>query len=203
MGSTFSTRNNNTALANPVDTLIADFQTAQMLLQAIANAKYQASLAESEAVNKFSSYRHQGEAFVKPQDIPFEEDKSLTHVSLNSHLQKAQSEQIKHHSLQTIHDLEESAKTTFLNKKITITAKDREHSPFHNHWLDRRNGHSYYGNNQSKSVSGRIIEINLNNNYIVLKPSTGRQFVSRSLSSYIAEIIDPNSGQPLVNIIFS
>ncbi len=182
--------------------LIADFQTANMLLQAISNANYQANQAENATLDRFSNYKHQGDPYVKPQDLPFEDDKSLTHASLNSHLQKVQSKQIEQHGLQTIRDLENNALNNYIDKKVTIRTLDNKNHPFHNSWLDQRTGENYFGNNHNKSISGKIIEINLTKNYIILKPSAGRQFVNKALRGYLSEVINYSTGIPFVEIEF-
>lgn len=200
MSSNISRNKKKDLTPNAINTLIADFQTALMLQQAIENAKYMANQAESDTLNKFSNYKQLDTAYVKPQDLPLEEDKSLTHASLNSHLQKVQSKQIEEHGLQTIYDLEQNAKTTFLDKKITIKAIDKSLHPFHNHWYDQRIGQYFYGNNKSRSLSGKVVDINLKSNYIVIKPSPGRQLVNRALKEYLAEVINPATGQSMINI---
>ena len=48
--------------------------------------------------------------------------------------------------------------------------------------------------------SGRVVDINLRNNYIVIKPSTGRQLVNRALKKYLSEVINPATGQSMINI---
>lgn len=185
--------------ASLANTLIADFQTSQIILQAIASANYRASQSESDTLIKFSSFRRQGEAYVKPQDLPLDEDKSLTHASLDSHLQKVQSEQIQQRGLQTIHELELSANAAYDNKKISIKVIDNSANPIHNQWLDQASGQFYYGSNHSRSISGKVSEINLSDNYIALKPSTGRQLVNKLLKAYVIEVINPSTGQPLIS----
>ena len=75
MSSSTSRNHNKKLTSKSINTLIADFQTAQMLQQAIQNAEILANQAESDTLNKFSNYKHQGTAYIKPQDLPLEDDK--------------------------------------------------------------------------------------------------------------------------------
>jgi len=191
----------NKSLANISTILIADFQTTMAIQQAILSADYQAKQAESETLQRFSSYRNINDPYVKPTDIPFEEEKSLTNASLNSHLQLVQSEQIRDSGYNTINELQHNAELNYINKKITFKRTDKKLHPFHNCWHDKYSGEIRYGDNHSSQLTGKISEINLLNNYVIIKPSRTRMLVSGSLKGHLIEIIDPASGIPMVSII--
>jgi hypothetical protein len=196
-----SSRKNKNLSSPNGETLITDFQTAQFLLYAIDSAELQAKKSETETLNKFSSYKKLNDHYVRPQDLPIEDDVSLTQLSLNSHLQKVQSDQIKESGSKEIRDLQLAANGSYLNKKVVVRAIDRTVKPFHNCWLDKRSGQLSYGQNNKQLISGRITEVNLSGNYVLIKPKTRHQLISKSLNSYLAEIIDPSTGQSLVSAV--
>ncbi|HEY4964141.1 MAG TPA: hypothetical protein VIH90_05590 [Candidatus Saccharimonadales bacterium] len=182
--------------------LINDFQNTQILIRTIEGADYQAKMSEEEILNKFSAYRRSDQVLVNPNDLPLAQDDNLVKESLNAHLQKVQSEQIKDYGVQTINDLEKNANALYLNKKVRIKVVDKKLSPIHNGWINQRTGQQNFGITKALTVSGRIVEISLTNNYIIIKPLLLRKLVNSSLIDYLIEIIAPDSLQPMVSIAF-
>lgn len=191
-------KDNQSAAGSPMHSLIMDFQMAQAILNTIDIVDLQAKATENETLTRFSSYKKLSDPYVRPQDLPLEEDESLTYSSLNSHLQKVQSEQIKNKGLNDIDDLQQNANTAYINKKVTIKVLDKSIKPIHNCWLDKRTRQVYYGSNNKQSISGTVSEINLSGNYLVLKPKTSHQLLNSSLKGYLIEVINPNTGQPII-----
>jgi hypothetical protein len=180
--------------------LVNDFQNTQILIGTIEGADYRARMSEEEILSRFSSYKQAEAVLVNPNDLPLKDDAELVRESLNAHIQKVQSEQIKNYGVHTIQDLEHKVDELYLNKKIKILVLDKKLGPIHNSWVDNRTGEPHLGDTRAVTVSGRIAAINLADNYIVIKPTMLRKFLNNSLIEYLVEIINLDSLQPMVSI---
>jgi hypothetical protein len=182
--------------------LVLDYQNTQVMLTTIDGAEHQAKQTENNILSQFSSYKQAEVGIVRSTDLPLSDDSRLVHDSINAHLQKVQSEQIKQQGISRIRDLGHNANVNYLSKKIKVNVLGKVNRPFHSIWTNKLSGAQSFSKNVAPALSGVISEIDLVNNYLVIKPTAFRRLVNSQTTGYYVEIISLDSLQPMVDIQF-
>ena len=183
--------------------LVNDFITVQRILGTIEYAQEEAKQTENEMLKKISSYKTDDEVIVNPAHLPVSENDNILRNSFDSQLKKVQSAQLKEHGLSTIRDLQAKNNAKYLNKKVTIKLTDSKYKPFHNHWFNQNTGEDKLSPNKSKSISGKISQINFTENYIVIKPGRFKSLISKALVEQVVEVMSFSDNRSMINILFN
>jgi hypothetical protein len=189
-------------LQNYGDYLVSDFQNSFMTKLTIETSKAQAKISEVDALDKIANYKNPNDIYLSPTDLPVDDKESIQNASLDAHLKKVQASQIENYGNQKISELKNEVDTKYRNRKIKITVLNKKIKPIHNAWIDSRYGRIYYVKNIGNSVSGSILEVNLKENFIKVRPNIGRKLINHNLDHYIIEVLNPADFSPLIKIKF-
>ncbi len=177
--------------------LVADYQSVMIDLATSEAASYEAERSESEMLSKLSTSSAGG--YLNPSNINQSIGENIARVSLDTHVKKVQAEQIKSISTAQVQEILAEDKKVYLGKKVHITSLDRSYSPFESLWFDPQNGYRTY-DFKKPSISGKIEEILIEKNALVLKPNFMRRIFVSDLKFFVAYIINPTTLEPTVSI---
>jgi hypothetical protein len=187
----------NKRLSLTGELLIADFQSA---IAALATAEYAANQAESTE-NAVVSELHSlsSQTYLNPGSISPVRQNDIGRASLNAHVMKVQAAQLQQMSQEQLSVLQTRVTDYYVGRKVRITALDGGESPFDSVWFNDQTG--YRSNPLNRSViSGKITEVNLDKNLIVLKPRLFPRLINREFTAYFVYVLDSNNLQPAVTI---
>ncbi len=160
--------------------LIDYFSDAASSISAMSQAQNIAEVYESSVVNNLNNIGANNGVYITPSDIPLEQGEQFIRDSANAHLTKVQASQITQKTHQTIANLEIDAKSKFLGNKTMITKINSKSACFEAVIYDEKIRDYRVSKYSSRSVKGRIHDLSLENNLLVIKPN------------YTARLINPN-----------
>ncbi len=177
--------------------LINDFQTAIASIETTQAAQYEAERSENALVEHLRSISTG--YYLQPGALAQDNQDAVTKASLDAHIKKVQAEQIVQLNAEQLADLQFRSKNDFLNRKVRISVTDRKANPIESVWFDSVTG---YRTNATKRrrVLGRIEDILLDRNAIVIKPIGMTKLFNSGLQSFIIYVIDPDTLQPAISV---
>ena len=182
---------------NPMN--LADyFVSAQRILLAVILSKEQANYTDKTAVENFHSVK-KGH-FLNPGDIPEDLQTQLAQHSVSAHIQRAQAEQVNIAGSQELEAISLEARSGYINKKVVVTAKNRSTKPILSYWLDKQTGNYSAGRRHPGKIKGKVAEIKLEANLLIIKPTIAKKIFYRSLWRYVVYVVDPSNLEPNVEI---
>ena len=183
------------------DLLISDFISAMTNLSTAETAKYVAKQTEQSAMDELRSVSATtNPVFLTPADIDPQAQAHIARSSLDAHLQKAQSEQIAAFTDQQVDQMEAEAKHNYLGKKVQVTIVDAAFQPVETIWQDKRTGQYRRGTLKKGGLKGRVEEVSLKQNRLVIKPTfTGRLLVP-DRKFFLVYPVNPKTIQPAVKL---
>jgi hypothetical protein len=198
-----SVKTRQSRIAKSGDLLIADFQYAQQSLATVEGLKSLARQTEEYALNNIASVPTRNGQYVTPYDIPQEKHSPITRASVDAHLQKVQAEQVESYNSNELKVLSEEANKTYLGKRVQILATNNEIKPILVCLKDPYTGAQYLGRSQPKFISGKIKELKLEDNLLIIKPAITKKLLNRYVDYYLVYVINPNNFEPLISMTIS
>jgi hypothetical protein len=151
--------------------LIDSYIDAIRNILTMQNATYIAENYEKNVVNDLNNLGARNGVYITKEDIPNDRGEQFVKDSVNAHLSKIQSEQIKNATNIEIDRIKSLALQNYKGKKITINKIDPKLDVFDAVYIDSQTGNYRVSKFTSKSVKGTVEDINYNNNLLVIKPS--------------------------------
>lgn len=123
----------------------------------------------------------------------------VVRASLDAHIKKVQAEQLQSMTSTQISQLIMEDQLAYRGKRVRITVLDNDFEPFDAVWFDRQSGYrtSTY---RKRTIEGKIEEVGIEKNMLVIKPKRLMQLLAGNLQYYIAYVINPDTLQPAVEI---
>jgi|GEM_PF-3732868 len=180
------------------DLLIANFQTV-LTSQAIAQAaKYEAERSESALMDELNALGRTG--YLNPGTITPGQQPNLSLESLDAHIKKVQAQQLESLNVQQLGELIARTRTQYIGHKVAVLPLNYKDAPVESVWFDPNTGYRG-GQVKRKKIAGTIEELLLDQNLLVVKPSRAMQLLNPQLQNYLVYVIDPQTFQPLTNLI--
>lgn len=177
--------------------LIDLYRDALVARSTSAMATSEASLSERQTIDFLETVS--GGTLLNPAAIPEETQADITRASVDAHIKKVQAEQIKAQSDWQMVDLQTQA-NLYVGKKAKITVLDKAAKPIDAIWYDPKNGSFRTSTTNVTSITGKITEILLDKNALVLQPGTFSKLINPDKQYYVVYVMDPSSMQPFVHI---
>lgn len=177
--------------------LVADYQSVFINMATSETARQMAEQSERMILEQLGQVS-QGE-FLKPSNLGSDWQAGLTRESINAHVKKAQAAQLNELSNTQLIEMVEVDTKAWVGKKVRITSLSKNIKPFDAVWFDKRTG---YRTSQftGQSISGRIQEVLLDKNVLIIKPLWAKHLLVPNLHLYATYIIGPDTLEPIVNI---
>ena len=183
--------------------LIGDYQSSQIAIATVDNLKHLANRTERAALKQLSSITSGNQVYIIPEDIPEEMRKYYTHASLNAHLQRIQANQIEVHNLEQLKSLSLEAEQKYLKHKVKVEALDKRLKPILTCLRRKGSGQEYIAPRSPRAAKGKIKVIDLQKNYMIIRPTLTARAFNSSLQYYIVRIINPEFFEPMVRLFIA
>jgi len=193
-------RDQDSGVVRSGDLLTEQYRSAMLTLSTVSQASRMAAESEQSALQSLAAVPAANSVYVTPQDIPPEIATDLTKHSLDAHLQKVQSAQIGAQGEAFVRQLQQEALAAYKGRKVRINVLDAAQHPVEVYWRDAESGGQYLHKSRPRMVKGRIEDINLAENVLILAPDFIGRFLSSRLSHYAVYVINPLTIQPMVRI---
>lgn len=181
--------------------LVEDFKNSLIMRSTAEYAKEEAVRSENETVSGLDAISRG--TYLNPSSVPEDIQNQIAKASVDAHIKKVQAKQLNENSKYQIQELGLSLNERFNGKKIKITVLNRKQKPIESVWYDPKFNDYYNGILDTKGISGRIQEILIEKNAILVKPN----FISRISASnrklFMVFIINPEDLQPMVELEIS
>ena len=189
---------NNTNL--PGQELVADFQAAFIAMATSEMANYEAQKSENDLLQQLSYWSRGG--YLNPRAIQSEQQDSVSRASLDAHIKKLQASQVEQMKKEHLHSLVKASKATYIGKRVRIEVLRANQDPIDVLWANPQTG--YRANALNKThLSGKIMEVRLESNLLMIYPSRISRVVNKELQAYIIYVIDPQTAEPMVSVSFA
>jgi len=177
--------------------LIADYQSTLIALATSQAAKQDASQTENQVYSQLNSMSKGG--FLNTGGIEEALAKDMSHESLNAHVKKVQAEQIESLTKAQIQNLLKEDAEKYVGLKVEIKSLKKGESPFDLVFFNPQKGYKSAPYNKP-SIKGKIKEVLLTKNVLMVDPSNFSKFMKTDLDSYAVYIADPQTLEPMVDI---
>lgn len=177
--------------------LVADFQSALLSITTKEVAQYEAHRSEAELLQSLGASSHGN--YLNPSNLDSQTESNAARASLDAHIKKVQAEQIKSLSENQIQTTINDDNKAYKGKKVRITLIDKTYQPFETLWFDNQRGYRNFIFKKN-SVEGSIEELMFEKNAMLIKPKMLRRLVSNDLKYFIVYVINPDTGEPAVDI---
>jgi hypothetical protein len=178
----------------------------QIYLDAVTNyimmlrATNLANQTEQQAVDNLRNLNVSNGAYITANDIPREVGNKFAVDSANAQLSKIQAEQITESTKQVIGQQEEEAKKNFIGRKVIVKKIDPKADVFDAVLLDKKSGQYRVSKYNTKSTKGKIVDINLAKNLLVIKPTYTARLINPNRVFINTYVIDTNNMKMAVEI---
>jgi hypothetical protein len=173
---------------NPLSQLFLDSVTSIVMMQ---RAKLVAENSEAESINNLANLSAGNGAYITTNDMPKEVGEKFVKDSANAHLSKIQSEQISGATNSMIEQNELEAKKKYIGKKIYVSRIDAGTDVFDAVLVDKNTGQYRVSKYNGQNVRGKIKDISLANNLIVIKPTLSARILTPNRLAINAYVVDP------------
>ena len=180
--------------------LVADFTAAMTNLATAETAKYAATKSEEDTIATINAAAPTNAVYVTPEDMSPAMQAAVARSSVDAHLKKVQAEQINSFTAQQVAQTEQDDKQNYIGRKVRVTVIDPEFKPLESYWFNNKTGQEGRGNLKFKTAKGRIEDLSLQNNVLVLKPTWGARLVIPERKFLLVYVVNPKSLQPAVRI---
>ena len=177
--------------------LLASFQSALLSSATVDAAKAAAESSEATTLSYLDTVS-QG-SFLQPENIPGTTHESIARASVDAHIKKVQAKQIADLNDQQMTQAQKELLRSYVGRQARISPLNPRFQAIRSIWFDIRNGYRE-GVVSRGSVSGIIDDMRLDEGILILSPRGLNKLLNSSLRSYVVQVVDPGSLQPLVNI---
>ncbi len=178
--------------------LVEDFRTAMIVRSTAEYAKEEADRSEQETVQGLDAISRG--AYLNPTFVPEDIQDKITRASVDAHIKKVQASQIGQQSKAQLSELQLSASEKYVGKKVTITVLQKDEKPIESVWYDPKYNQYYPGVVNTKGISGKIEEVMLKKNALMIKPNLLSKLGASNRKYFVAYIINPNTLEPMVSL---
>jgi len=192
-------RSNDAGVVRSGDLLIEQYRAAMMTLVAVLSAEATAKQTEQQALDNLASLPSNNGLFVTPGDIPQDAEHELTRRSLDAHLQKVQSAQIRLQGTRFTQAMQADTLKLYKGRRVQVSILEPKEQPVEVYWRDA-DGSTYLRGFATRSFTGIIEDIQLDEDMLVLKPGALGQLFSSRLAYYVVYVINPDTVQPMVKL---
>jgi len=192
-------RSNDAGVVRSGDLLIEQYRAAMMTLVAVLSAEATAKQTEQQALDNLASLPSNNGLFVTPGDIPQDAEHELTRRSLDAHLQKVQSAQIRLQGTRFTQAIQADTLKLYKGRRVQVSILEPKEQPVEVYWRDA-DGSTYLHGFATRSFTGIIEDIQLDEDMLVLKPGALGQLFSSRLAYYVVYVINPDTVQPMVKL---
>ncbi len=179
--------------------LIEYFRTAMIVLSTAHFAKAEARRSEQDTLNSLD-YLSRG-TFLNPTNLPSNAQEQVARSSVDAHIKKVQASQIDQQSQVELSNLEQQA-SKYIGKKVRVAVLDRAAKPLESLWQDPTTGQYTPSSLNTKGISGKVEQILLEKNAIMLKVGAVSQLVSPQRHFFVAYVINPDNLDPFIELSF-
>ena len=182
--------------------LLQEFASAVANSTVAESLKYEAEQNEAQALQNIASVGASNDMYVTPRDIPPEQQAYIAKASLDAHMQKTQAIQVAAYNDQQVHIAELHVKEKYRGLKVTVMVAITDPWPVDTCWRDSY-GRYHINEHGPKKVTGIIEDIDLQKNYIILRPTKAFRTINNTIKFHRIYIVLPATLQPLVTLRFS
>lgn len=180
--------------------IIDDFKSAIIIRSTAEYAKEEAIRSESETIKGLDAISRG--TYLNPSVVPEDIQEQITRASVDAHIKKVQANQINQNSKGQLMEMQINAEKNFKSKNVKITVLQREEKPIESIWLDPRSNQYYPGVLNTKGISGKIQEILLDRNSVMIKPNFLSRVSASNRKFFLVYIINPKTLEPMVKFDF-
>jgi hypothetical protein len=180
--------------------IVNDFKNAIIMRSTAEYAKEEAARSENETVKGIDAISRG--AYLNPGVVPADIQEQITRASVDAHIKKVQANQLSQTSKGQIMEMQINAEKNYKSKNVKITVLMRDEKPIESIWLDPRSNQYYPGILNTKSISGKIEEILLNKNSVMIKPNFLSRVSANNRKFFLVYVINPKNLEPMVKFDF-
>jgi hypothetical protein len=188
-----TTKDKQSSFTSSGDALVSYFQSVQLSLGTIDALEYRANRTEASTLEAIDSLNSQSVELIN----------GLADRSLRAHVQKSQALKAKVLSAEKIKGLQQEVEKDFLKRRVSVSALDKNSGAISICWYSPRQGNFHFGKKHPRTVKGRIAEIDLEKNLVVVRPTFIASKLNKTLQSYFVRVIEMSDFSPLVNFTLS
>ena len=180
--------------------LVEEFKNSLIMRSTAEYAKEEAVRSENETVNGLDAISRG--TYLNPGVVPEDLQEQITRASVDAHIKKVQANQINQNSKGQLLEMQIEADKNYKSKNVKITVLQREEKPIESIWLDPRSNQYYPGVLNTKGISGKIEEILLDRNSVMIKPNFLSRVSASNRKFFLVYIINPKTLEPMVKFDF-
>lgn len=177
--------------------LVADFQATMVNRATVEMSAVAAQESEDRAVRELQDLSRGN--VLNPSFIPGDSGANLARSSMDAHIKKVQAEQIQQLNQSQLAAMSAEANAKHAGRNVTIDVLDINNSPIESIWYDARRGY-YKGDVRTKQLKGKIKEVWLDRNALLLTPTLLSKTFNPGRKFFIVYIIDPATAQAMVKL---
>lgn len=185
---------------NSSDGLLQSYINAISNIVTMQTANFLAEDYEKEIVNNLGSLNTRNGVFITTSDIPDGRAEKFVKDSVNAHLAKVQSNQIKSVTVQEIERLKTDTLRRFKGKKINIIKINSKSDIFDAVYLDSETGGYRISKYTAKSIKGTVEDISYEDNLLVIKPSYFSRILAPNRILIHVYVLDIQTMEPNINV---
>lgn len=179
--------------------LVADYQNVLISMATMQTAKQEADISEQSTMQYLSSV---DAGVLNPQDIPLGVQSGLAKASLDAHIKKAQASQLEAMGTSQIEQILKQDKLNYQNKKVLVKILQSDQKPVESLWFDPNKGYKK-GVVSTKSIKGKIEEVMLDKNALLIRPTFFSKLFNPARHYFIIYIVNPETLEPMVSLDLS
>lgn len=177
--------------------LVSYFQSVFFNLANMEVSRQEANASEQRAVSELQYFG--GANVLNPKNIPVDSSAEIAKSSIDAHIKKVQAEQIEHLSKVQLESANDEASTQYVGRKVSVKIHNKESGIVESVWFNPNKGYTTC-EVKTNAIKGRIKEILLDKNALVVEPSLTSRLIDPGRKFYVVYIINPHTFEPCVDI---
>lgn len=177
--------------------LISYFQSVFFNLANMEVSRQEATTSEQRAVSELQYFG--GANVLNPKNIPVDSGAEIAKSSVDAHIKKVQAEQIEHLTNVQLEAAKNETSTQYVGRKVAIKIHNKELAMVESVWFSPNKGYTT-SDVKTNGIKGRIKEVLLDKNALVVEPSLTARLIDPGRKFYVVYIINPDTFEPLVDI---
>jgi hypothetical protein len=178
--------------------LVDQFKDALIMRSSALYASEEAVRSENETVSGLDAISRGN--YLNPSSVPEDLQNQIARASVDAHIKKVQAKQLNENSKYQLEEMKLSLNEKFNGKKIKVTVLNKKQKPIESIWYDPKFNDYYNGILDTNGISGKIQEILLDKNAILVKPNFLSRISASNRKLFMVFIINPDDLLPLVSL---
>ncbi len=178
--------------------LVEQFKDALIIRSSAEYASEEAVRSENETVSGLDAISRG--SYLNPSSVPEDLQNQIARASVDAHIKKVQAKQLNENSKYQLEDMKLNLNEKYNGKKIKVNVLNRQQKPIESIWYDPKYNDYYNGILDTGGISGKIQEILLNKNAILVKPNLLSRLSASNRKLFMVFIINPDDLTPLVSL---